>query len=134
MGIMNAYGFLSVGMGAALGAWLRWWFGIFLNPIFPTIPLGTLSANLLGGFLMGITMEMLSRHTFLPPETRLFVATGFLGGLTTFSTFSAEIATLLLRQEYAWFAVAVSAHLAGSLTMTILGIYAMKLVLFRGAL
>ena len=83
---------------------------------------------------MGVTMEMLSRHTFLPPETRLFVATGFLGGLTTFSTFSAEIAALLLRQEYAWFAVAVSAHLAGSLTMTILGIYAMKLALFRGAL
>ena len=95
-------GILAVGAGAAIGAWLRWGLGILLNPLFPTVPLGTLSANLLGGLLMGFAMELITRHAVFTPEMRLLVTTGFLGGLTTFSTFSAEIVTLLMRKEYLW--------------------------------
>ncbi len=115
-------GILAVGGGAAIGAWLRWGLGVMLNPLFPTLPLGTLSANLLGGLLMGFAMEIITRHAVLSPELRLLVTTGFLGGLTTFSTFSAEIVTLLLRKEYWWGTIAIASHVVGSLAMTILGI------------
>jgi CrcB protein len=115
-------GILAVGGGAAIGAWSRWGLGILLNPLFPTVPLGTLSANLLGGLLMGFAMELITRHAVFTPELRLLVTTGFLGGLTTFSTFSAEIVTLLMRKEYLWGAIAMASHLVGSLAMTILGI------------
>jgi fluoride exporter len=115
-------GILAVGGGAAVGAWLRWGLGILLNPLFPTVPLGTLSANLLGGLLMGFAMELIIRHAVFTPELRLLVTTGFLGGLTTFSTFSGEIVTLLMRREYLWGAIAVASHLVGSLVMTVLGI------------
>ena len=84
---MNVLGLLAVGSGAAAGAWLRWWLGIVLNPVFPTLPLGTLAANLIGGYLMGIALAVLSHFEALPPEARLLITTGFLGGLTTFSTF-----------------------------------------------
>lgn len=77
-------GILAVGAGAAIGAWLRWWLGVLLNPLFPTLPLGTLAANLVGGLLMGFAMELLTRHAILMPEVRLLITTGFLGGLTTF--------------------------------------------------
>ena len=122
-------GVIAVGTGAALGAWLRWRLGVLLNPVFPTIPLGTLSANLLGGYLMGLTISLLARAETLPPEVRLFAATGFLGGLTTFSTFSAEAVTLISRQDYGWVAVMISLHVAGSLMMTALGIASMNLLL-----
>jgi fluoride exporter len=115
-------GIFAVGGGAAIGAWLRWSLGALLNPLFPTLPLGTLSANLAGGLLMGFAMELLTRHAVLPAEVRLLVTTGFLGGLTTFSTFSAEIATLLLRREYLWGSIAIASHVIGSLVLTILGI------------
>ncbi len=125
---MGGYAFLAVGMGAATGAWLRWWLGILLNPLFPTLPLGTLVANLLGGFLMGMVMQLLIQHAVLAPELRLAITTGFLGGLTTFSTFSAETVTLLLREEYLWTLVIVLVHVFGSVAMTLLGIVAMKLL------
>jgi fluoride exporter len=115
-------GFLAVGSGAAVGAWLRWGLGILLNPLFPTLPLGTLAANLGGGLLMGLAMEVLTRHAVLPGEVRLLVTTGFLGGLTTFSTFSAEVVTLLARREYLWGSIAVASHVAGSLLMTAMGL------------
>jgi CrcB protein len=115
-------GVLAVGGGAAVGAWLRWWLGMLLNPLFPTLPLGTLAANLAGGLLMGFAMELLTRHAVVSPEARLLITTGFLGGLTTFSTFSAEVVTLLLRREYLWGTIATASHLFGSLAMTILGI------------
>jgi len=115
-------GLLAVGGGAAMGAWLRWGLGALLNPIFPTLPLGTLAANLAGGLLMGVAMELVTRHAVLSPEMRLLVTTGFLGGLTTFSTFSAEIVTLLLRREFLWGSLAIVAHVAGSLALTIVGI------------
>jgi CrcB protein len=126
-------GILAVGGGAALGAWLRWGLGMLLNPVFPTLPLGTLAANLSGGLMMGCAMELLTRHAVLTPEARLLVTTGFLGGLTTFSTFSAETVSLLMRKEYAWSAALVALHVAGSVAMTILGIYAMRLFFAWGS-
>jgi fluoride exporter len=116
-------GFLAVGLGGALGCWMRWILGILLNPIFPTLPLGTLAANLTGGLIMGCMMGIFEHFQTLPPEMRLFVMTGFLGGLTTFSTFSAEADTLLLRGQYLWFGTHVAVHLLGSLAMTITGIF-----------
>src|SRR5207248_7722414 len=97
-GDMPWNGILAVGGGAAVGAWIRWGLGSLFNPVFPTLPLGTLAANLFGGLLMGFAMEFMTRHAVLSPEARLLVTTGFLGGLTTFSTFSGEIVTLLMRR------------------------------------
>jgi len=119
-------GLLAVGGGAAAGAWLRWGLGTLLNPVFPTLPFGTLAANLVGGFMMGVAMELMTRHAIMAPEARLLVTTGFLGGLTTFSAFSAEVVTLLLRREYLWGAVAIAAHVVGSIAMTIAGIVALR--------
>lgn len=126
-------GILAVGGGAAVGAWLRWGLGILLNPVFPTLPLGTLVANLSGGLVMGFAMELITRHAVLPPEARLLLTTGFLGGLTTFSTFSAEIVTLLLRREYLWGTIAIASHVIGSLALTIVGIMAMRALFAWGA-
>ncbi len=123
---MGIYAVTAVALGAILGAWLRWWFGLMLNPLFPTLPFGTLAANLVGGYLVGIAVEYFFHNTTLPPEARLFIITGFLGGLTTFSTFSAETVTLLLREQYGWAFVIIFSHLAGSLAMTILGILTIK--------
>ena len=118
---MSFFGLMAVGGGAAAGAWLRWWLATLLNPIFPTLPLGTLAANLLGGWLMGLALGFLSHYESLPPEIRLLLTTGFLGGLTTFSTFSAETATLISHEQYGWTAAIVSAHVIGSVLMTLLG-------------
>jgi CrcB protein len=115
-------GFMAVGIGGAVGCWLRWGLGILFNPMFPTLPPGTLAANLTGGLIMGCVIGVFDHFQALSPALRLFVFTGFLGGLTTFSTFSAESATLLLRQQYLWFSAHVLAHVAGSLAMTVLGI------------
>lgn len=120
---MGLGGFAAVGIGAATGAWLRWGLGLLLNPLFPTLPMGTLAANLVGGYLMGISMGILTHYASLPVEARLLITTGFLGGLTTFSTFSAEAVTLLSREQYGWAAAHISSHLLGSLAMTMLGIF-----------
>ncbi|HEX5961784.1 MAG TPA: fluoride efflux transporter CrcB [Rhodanobacteraceae bacterium] len=121
---------LATGCGAFLGACLRYLFGVWLNPLFPTIPLGTLAANLLGGLLMGLILGAFGQFQSLAPETRVFITTGFLGGLTTFSTFSGEVVTLLLRQQYGWTAATVGMHLIGTLGMTLLG-FAMMQALLR---
>jgi CrcB protein len=120
---------MAVGIGAAVGAWIRWGLGVVLNPVFPTLPLGTLAANLVGGLLMGVAMELITRHSVMSPELRLLMTTGFLGGLTTFSTFSAEVTNLLLRRELLWGAVAIGVHVAGSVLLTIAGIVLARLVL-----
>lgn len=125
---MRGSGFLAIGIGAAAGAWLRWGLGSWLNPLLPTLPLGTLAANLVGGYLMGIAMGMITHYASLPAEARLFMTTGFLGGLTTFSTFSAEAVTLLARQQFGWAMAHIGAHLAGSLMMTGLGILTIHLI------
>lgn len=126
-------GFVAVGGGAAVGAWMRWGLGAVLNPLFPTLPMGTLAANLGGGLLMGFAMELIIRHAVIPAEVRLLVTTGFLGGLTTFSTFSAEVVTLLTRREYLWGSIAIGAHVVGSLAMTILGIMLIRSLYAWGA-
>ena len=125
---MSLYAIIAVGGGAAVGAWLRWGLGYALNPIFPTVPLGTLCANLIGGYLMGMTLGILSHYESLSPEMRLLMTTGFLGGLTTFSTFSAETITLIARGQYGWATATVMFHVIGSLLMTGLGIFTMNLL------
>jgi CrcB protein len=119
---VSALAVLAVFVGAGFGALLRWTLGLRLNTLFPTVPLGTLAANLLGGLLIGLAIAWFNRHPGLAPEVRLLIITGFLGGLTTFSTFSAEVADLLLRGQYLWGLGAAAVHLVGSLTMTITGI------------
>lgn len=126
-------GLIAVGGGAAVGAWLRWGLGAALNPLFPTLPLGTLAANLSGGLLMGLAMELLSRHAVLSAELRLLITTGFLGGLTTFSTFSGEVVTLIVRREYLWGMIAVAAHLLGSIALTIAGVLIVRGIYLWGA-
>lgn len=123
---MTLYAFIAVGFGAALGAWLRWSIGLWLNPLLPELPLGTLAANLAGGYLIGLALAFFMQHPGLSPEWRLLIITGFLGGLTTFSTFSAETTTLLMRGQYAWGAAIIVFHLGGSLIMTVLGIQTFK--------
>ncbi|TVO62712.1 fluoride efflux transporter CrcB [Denitromonas ohlonensis] len=119
---MNPAGFLAVGVGAALGAWIRWWLGVRLNPLFLQLPLGTLVANLLGGYLIGVAVAYFAHHTALPPEVRWFLVTGFLGALTTFSTFSAEVVMMISAAQYGWALATAGLHLVGSLLMTGLGI------------
>lgn len=118
---MPWFSLLVIAVGAVLGAWARWGLGLLLNPTFPTVPLGTLAANLIGAFIIGMMMA-LTGPLNISPAARLLITTGFLGALTTFSTFSAETTTLLLRAQYAWAFVAAGLHLGGSLLMTGLGI------------
>jgi fluoride exporter len=115
-------GLLAVGIGSALGGWLRWGLSTWLNPQVPNFPLGTLASNLIGGFLVGFAVAFFAARTDLPPELRLFAITGFLGGLTTFSTYSAEVVGLLLRGDYWTGASLALLHLAGSLVLTAVGI------------
>jgi fluoride exporter len=113
---------LAITAGAALGAVLRWLLGLGLNGLFPAIPPGTLAANLIGGYLIGAAMAAFAASPALAPEWRLFVITGFLGGLTTFSAFSAEVAVLIQQGRTAMAAAAIGTHVAGSLIMTLLGL------------
>lgn len=117
---------LAVGAGAALGAWMRWWLGVWLNPVQAVLPFGTLAANLAGGFLIGVAIAFFSTHGAVPVEWRLFVVTGFLGGLTTFSTFSAESLLLLQRGEYLWAFGHSALHLLGSLALCAAGFAAYR--------
>lgn len=118
---MSVLGVVAVFVGSGFGALLRLGFGAWLNPLFPTVPLGTVAANLVGGLLVGVASAFFAAHGS-GLEWRLFVITGFLGGLTTFSTFSLEVVTLLSRQQYAWAAGTAALHLCGSLALTALGI------------
>ncbi len=120
--------FIAVGVGAAIGAWLRWGLSLWLNPVYPNIPLGTLVANLGGGYMIGLAIAFFVQHPGVSPEWRLLLITGFLGGLTTFSTFSAEIFTLFSRAQIAMGLAAIGLHVAGSLVMTGLGVLTFKLI------
>jgi fluoride exporter len=111
----------AVGLGAALGAWLRWAFSAWLNPMVPALPLGTLASNLIGGYLVGVAVAYFAANGSINPEWRLLCITGFLGGLTTFSTFSAESVQLLMAGDYAPAFVHSATHLFGSLVATFLG-------------
>lgn len=115
---MHASAFLAVGGGAAVGAWLRWGLGVWLNPWFATLPLGTLVANLAGGFLMGLALAAIQAWPALSPAMKLLLTTGFLGGLTTFSSWSAESFHYLQRGAWGWLSLHLLAHVAGSVLMT----------------
>ncbi|MDR3415360.1 MAG: fluoride efflux transporter CrcB [Nevskia sp.] len=119
---MNVPGLAAVGGGSLLGAWLRWWLGLRLNALFPTLPMGTLAANLIGGYIIGVALGMITHNLGLSPQARLFLMTGFCGGLTTFSTFSAETYTLLERGQIGWGLGEIAIHVCGSLVATALGV------------
>lgn len=111
-----------ISLGASAGAISRWLLGQLLNALFPAVPPGTLAANLIGGYLIGAALGVFSQYPGLAPEWRLLVVTGFLGGLTTFSTFSAEVTVLLQQGRWTWALLAVGAHVGGSLLMTLAGL------------
>lgn len=113
--------FVAVGVGAALGAWLRWGAGVWLAKAHPTLPLGTLAVNLGGGYLIGLALGYFGAHPELDPAWRLFAITGFLGGLTTFSAFSGEAMVLLQRGDYGWALAHAALHLMGSIACCIAG-------------
>jgi CrcB protein len=118
----------AISAGASAGAILRWILSNRLNAVFPSLPLGTLAANLVGGYLIGIAVAYFLQHPSLSPEWRLFVITGFLGGLTTFSTFSAEVVMLAQRGEFGWALCTAALHLFGSLVLTIAGMATVSLI------
>jgi CrcB protein len=125
---VNLTPFLAVGVGAAIGAWIRWGLGLWLNAVLPQLPMGTLAANLIGGYLIGLALAWFALSEGVPPEARLLIVTGFLGGLTTFSTFSAESVGLLARQQYGWAATHIGVHVIGSLLATTLGFATLRLL------
>lgn len=112
---------LSIMLGASLGALLRWLLNLKLNHLVPLMPLGTLSANLIGAYIIGFAIALFIQFPGITPEWRLVIITGFCGGLTTFSTFSAEVVTLLQEGRLAWSLGTIALHVIGSLLMTILG-------------
>ncbi|QOL52031.1 fluoride efflux transporter CrcB [Massilia litorea] len=112
---------LAVGAGAALGAWLRWGLGMWLTNVHAQVQAGTLAANLVGGYLIGIAVGFFSASPHLNPEWRLFIVTGFLGGLTTFSSFSAESVGLMQRGDYGWALAHTLLHLGGSILLCVAG-------------
>jgi CrcB protein len=128
------YSIAAIITGAGIGALVRWILGLKLNSLYPAIPLGTLSANIVGGYLIGIAIAFFSTNTAIAPEWRLFIITGFLGGLTTFSTFSAEIVTAIQEGRLSHAALGTLLHVGGSLIMTFLGIASMLYLQNRGTL
>jgi CrcB protein len=117
-----------IAVGAALGALLRWYLANRWNASFPQLPPGTLAANILGGYLIGIAMAVFISYPTLSPQWRLLTVTGFLGGLTTFSTFSAEVVTALLEGRSLWALSTVGTHVAGSVAMTLLGVGTVRFI------
>ncbi|MDN7413400.1 fluoride efflux transporter CrcB (plasmid) [Burkholderia vietnamiensis] len=113
---------LAIALGSILGGLLRWGLGLKLNTLFPTVPPGTLSANLVAGYVVGVAVAYFARTPGLAPEWRLLIITGFCGGLSTFSTFSAEVVALIQRGQLAWAMSEIGIHVGGSLAMTLAGI------------
>jgi fluoride exporter len=122
------YSIATISLGASVGAVLRWFLDVSLNSLFPNMPLGTLTANLLGAYLIGMAMALFASQPQLSPEWRLLVITGFLGGLTTFSSFSAQVTQLMQQDKWVWAGTMIVSHVAGSLLMTALGLATFVLV------
>ncbi len=120
---------LAISIGASIGAVGRWLLGLWLNSVLTHFPLGTLMANLLGGYLIGVAFALFANHPSWPAEWRLLVITGFLGGLTTFSSFSLEVTQLLVHQQKVlWASAVIIFHVIGSLVMTLLGMMTVGLL------
>ena len=119
---MTRNGFIAVAIGAVLGVWTRWELSLLFNAMWPLLPPGTLTANLVGAYLIGFFVELFAIRKQIPPEAPLLVNTGYMGALTTFSTFSAEAVTLAAKGQYIWFFCHIASHLVGSLILTVLGI------------
>ncbi|AIZ32953.1 fluoride efflux transporter CrcB [Pseudomonas parafulva] len=117
-----------IAIGASLGAWLRWLLGMKLNALFPTIPPGTVVANMVGGYIIGLAIALLATSPSLSPEWRLLIITGFCGGLTTFSTFSAETVALIQEGRLLWALGSISLHVVGSLAMTAAGLLSYQMI------
>jgi fluoride exporter len=113
---------IAVALGGMLGCLLRWFLAIIMNRYFPAIPPGTVAANFIGCYIIGMAIAFFAAYPAIAPEWRLFVTTGFCGGLTTFSTFSAEVVVLLQSGRSLWAAGAVAVHVVGSILMTLAGI------------
>lgn len=118
---------LAISVGAGLGALLRWQLGLKLNTLFPTLPPGTLVANIVGGYMIGLAVAYFVSASDIAPEWRLFIITGFCGGLTTFSTFSAEVVSLLQQGRFGWATASVAVHVSCSLIATIAGLWTLQL-------
>ncbi len=120
----------SIIIGASLGALLRYGISVKLNPIFPSIPLGTLTVNWIGSFIMGITICIVMHSAALPKELIIGVVSGFLGSLTTLSTFSAETFELIIKKEYLYTCLQIVLHVAGSIGLVALGFFLCKVCFF----
>ncbi|SAL57669.1 fluoride efflux transporter CrcB [Caballeronia telluris] len=118
---------IAVGLGGALGSLLRWVLGLRLNALFPNLPLGTLAANVIAGYVIGIAVAWFARVPDISIEWRLFVITGLMGGLSTFSTFSAEVVAHLQQGRFGWAAGEIAIHVTASVVMTVLGIATVSL-------
>ena len=119
---------LAISVGSALGALLRWQLGLRLNEVFPTLPPGTLVANIIGGYIIGVAVAYFANTSDIAPEWRLLIITGFCGGLTTFSTFSAEVVTLLQAGRIGWAATSIAIHVSSSLVATVAGLLTWELL------
>ena len=122
---------IAIAGGAGLGALLRWFLGLQLNALFPTIPPGTWAANIIGGYVIGLAVAFFAANPTLDPEWRQLIVTGFCGGLTTFSTFSAETMTLLQTGRVGWAMGAIAVHVTGSLLATAAGLLTYSLLSAR---
>ncbi|AVY93633.1 MULTISPECIES: fluoride efflux transporter CrcB [Microvirgula] len=125
---MSPLAFLYVGIGAAVGAWCRWVLSLLLNPLLASLPLGTLAANWIGALLMGVIMGLFSHFGDWPDAMRLALTTGFLGGLTTFSTFSAEMSGFILAGQWASVMIGIGLHVFGSLLLTLTGLLLVRVL------
>lgn len=119
---------VAIVVGGSAGSILRWLLSVRLNAIFPSLPPGTLTVNLVGGFIIGGAMAYFLRNPELDPAWKLLIITGFCGGLTTFSTFSMEIVGLMQSGNYLWAMISVFTHVIGSLLMTFAGFWLISLL------
>ena len=121
--------FLLIGFSAAIGAWLRWLIGAGVAGFFPGLPYGTLAVNLIGGLLMGFSIAFFQLMTNITEELRLIINVGFLGGLTSFSAYTADIFQLIQKGEVAMALLLMFAHVVGALALCYVGFYCANLSL-----
>ncbi len=126
MGGITVGGLAAVALGSVAGGWMRWWLSLRLNHLFPNVPPGTLAANLIAGYVIGLAVGVMLLGGGLSTQTRLLLMTGFCGGLSTFSTFSAETYALLASGQVLWGLAEIAVHVCGSLMATALGVLTVR--------